>query len=398
LYIFLVNKQLILYSLKNTLFKIVPFCLILLVGTVCVEPYDPPVVSVGTNILVIDGSLNTEGISRIRITRTQDLTDKNPVKEELQASVSFEEENGSSYALTEDGNGNYSLPEKAFNLSKNYRLVVNTSDSKEYVSEFVPALKSPEIDSVTWKVTSDKGLQFYVNTHDSENDIRYYSWTYEETWRYIAAFNSRFEWVNRVPTNRLNSIYICYNTKPSQSILIGSAGNLSMPVISNFPLLYIPQNSERIRFKYTILVHQTALTKEAFEYFGQLQKNTENLGTLFDPQPSQLTGNIRCTSDLSEPVIGYFLAGSTVQNRIFISSDFLPRARYYNTSFVDCTADGILQVIDIPMLKDRDLLNMLLVESFPVGAGEVTAYSYTSATCGDCRTAGGTTTVPDFWQ
>jgi len=161
------------------------------------------------------------------------------------------------------------------------------------------------------------------------------------------------------------------------------------------PIQYIEQHDERIRLKYSILVKQYGVTKEAYDYWLQLQQNTESLGTLFDPQPSQLTGNIKCSSDLSEPVLGFFSAGTTSEKRIFISSDYLPRVRKYVTSFDNCSADT-LQVRNIPGIGN--LSNVYLLDPLPPGPGTPTAYSYTNASCADCRSAGGTIAPPPFWQ
>ncbi|MEJ7664694.1 MAG: DUF4249 family protein [Hymenobacter sp.] len=50
--------------------------------------------------------------------------------------------------------------------------------------------------------------------------------------------------------------------------------------------------SSKLYYLYSILVRQYALTPEEFAYWDKLRKNTENLGTLFDPLPSQLSGNV----------------------------------------------------------------------------------------------------------
>jgi len=359
----------------------------------CVEPYQPPIIKNGAEILVVDGSLNTKGKSVIQLTRTQNLSETSPVIFERNALVSFEDETGNSFMLTEESSGRYSLPEQNF-IAEKYRIKIQTMDSKEFASEFVPVVKNPPIDSVTWKITSENGVEVYVNTHDPENKTKYYRWDYEESWKYIAAFNSRFDWANGYPIIRTNDIYNCYQTKPSGKIVIGSTARLSQNIVRNFPIVKIEQRSEKIRFTYSILVKQFGLTSEAYEYWFQLQKNTESLGTLFDPQPSLLTGNITCVSDPSIPVLGYFIAGSPSEQRIFISSDNLPRAATYNTPFSDCISLDTLSVFLLPLPKSKDFL----IESLPSGPGPITAYTYTSGACADCRTAGGTTTKPDFWK
>jgi len=383
-------------GMTNSLIKVVGVALVFLIWVSCVEPYETPNIENGTGILVVEGSLNAAGKSTIRLSRSQNLTETANVAVELKAIVSFEDETGTVFQLTEEGNGRYSLPARSFDQTKQYRLTIKTSQSKEFASAFVPIVNTPPIDSVSWKVTSDNGVQIYVSTHDPENKTRYFRWDYEESWNYVAAFNSRFDWKDGKVILRTNSIYHCYRTQPSGKIEIGSTANLNQAIISNFPLVYMGQRSEKIRFTYSILVKQYGITKEAYDYWLQLQNNTESLGTLFDPQPSQLTGNIVSLSG-SEPVLGYFTAESVTEQRIFISSDFLPRASTYVTAFDGCSADT-LSIAVINALRPKDLPNIYLLESLPSGPGPITAYSASTAACSDCRSVGGTTTKPDYWQ
>ena len=58
--------------------------------------------------------------------------------------------------------------------------------------------------------------------------------------------------------------------------------------------------------KYRLDIHTNggdyALTRDQFNYWANLKKTTEYLGTIFDAQPSQLNNNIHCLSNPSEPV------------------------------------------------------------------------------------------------
>jgi hypothetical protein len=362
-------------TMKNGLLRVGVVGMIFLIWANCVEPYEPPTVENGRGILVVEGSLNTSGKSTIRLTRTQDLSETTKVNVELKAIVSFEDEGGTVFLLKEEGGGSYTLPAQSFDHTKHYRLAIKTSDLKEYASAYVPVVNTPAIDSVSWRVTSDNGVQVYISTHDPENKTRYFRWDYEETWSYVSAFNSRFTWLNGKPVLRSDNIYNCYRTQPSGNIEIGSTASLNQAVISNFPLVYMAQRSEKIRFKYSVLVRQYGITKEA----------------------SQLTGNITSLSDASEPILGYFTAESVNEKRIFISSDVLPRASTYITPFDGCSADT-LTVQTIPLLRAKDLPNIILLESLPSGPGAITAYSASTPACADCRSVGGTTTKPDFWK
>ena len=48
-------------------------------------------------------------------------------------------------------------------------------------------------------------------------------------------------------------------------------------------------------------------------------KTTETTGGLFDAQPSQVTGNIKCTTNPQELVFGFFNAGVPQEKRVFLS-------------------------------------------------------------------------------
>ena len=56
---------------------------------------------------------------------------------------------------------------------------------------------------------------------------------------------------------------------------------------------------------YSINVKQYALSHEAYLFFEKIKKNTEQLGSIFDPQPSELQGNIHCITNPAETVVGY---------------------------------------------------------------------------------------------
>jgi hypothetical protein len=76
------------------------------------------------------------------------------------------------------------------------------------------------------------------------------------------------------------------------------------------PIIFIPIATQRLSVLYTIMVRQYGLTEAAYNFLYMMEQNSEALGTIFDPQPSQLTGNIQCLTNPSEPVVGYVSAGA----------------------------------------------------------------------------------------
>jgi hypothetical protein len=184
--------------------------------------------------------------------------------------------------------------------------------------DFVETQISPPIDSVNCDEKDEKLID--VNTHDDAANTRYYRWEFEETVEYRAVFDSNIEFRNGelIFITPEEMRYVCFKYFNSNAILISSSGSLGEDVISQFLLTRIPNDNSKINPRYSILVKQYALTPEAYQYWQIVKQNSEQTGNIFDPQPSQLYGNIRNVNRPDEPVIGFVSASTVSQQRIFI--------------------------------------------------------------------------------
>ncbi|MGB0176202.1 MAG: DUF4249 domain-containing protein [Owenweeksia sp.] len=361
----------------------------------CVEEYKPDIIEAPNNYLVVEGTLLDNDTTVIRLSRTSGL-DSLGTKPVNNASIVVESSGGGSLlTLAELGDGIY----KAFSdldASRNYRLKITTS-GKIYYSEYVPVKDAPEVGNVGWDVVSGNNIQVHVSSSDPQNNTIYYRWDFMETWEYRSAYNSVYKFEDDVVQVRdipEELIHICYRTKGSTDIYAASSTQLNEDVISKYPLQLIRlAGDDRLDRRYSILVRQYALTREAFEFWDILKKNTENLGTLFDPQPSQLPSNFYCETNPDEPVIGYFSAGRVTQKRLFIDRSDIPFSFNYNR-FPVCALD----TVSIDSTLSYDLFNnspYIPVDTY--GVFEPTDYLYSDRSCVDCRLGGGTLEKPDFW-
>jgi hypothetical protein len=368
-------------------------CYLLLAG--CVEPYAPDVIDAPNQFLVVDGFINGNGPTIITLSRTQNLTEDGPPVFESRAEVLIEEEQGPQYMLTEGDTGTYTVSGLNLNLDRKYRLLIRTADGKEYSSEFVEIKQTPPIDAVIWRAV-DNEVQLYVNTHDPENNTRYYRWEYENTWEFTAALLAGVKYENDTIIERSaedEKIYRCWRTEKSVDLLLASTVRLSEDVIHEFPLQTLPSTSEAFRFDCSILVKQYAQTREAYEYWEMLQKNTENIGTLFDPLPSQLRGNIHCVTNPDEAVIGYIGAFTVQEKRIFINNEELPKE--WPFFYPTCDYDTIPVAKVFESFGGSAFLPLWIIYSPPPGS-KITGYTRTLQACADCRLRG-TNVKPDFW-
>ena len=371
--------------------KKVVWIVILLMG--CIEPYFPPEIKPTHALLVIDGHIDVTGKSNIKLTRTQNLNDNGEAEKVTGATVLLENENGITYPLVEESNGIYSLPALTIEPVK-HRLVVKTSNKKEYVSDFIEIKNSPPIDSVSWELDSELGVEISVSTHNTDGGTGYYRWKYEETWVYSATYWSSYVYNNNTKEidYRSDNIYRCWQSQLSSDIFATSSARLSQNIISKFPLVSISQRDARLQTTYSINVKQFAITEEAYSYWQELKKTTEDLGTLFSPMPSQITGNYTCVSNPEEIVLGYFSIGKSSEKRIFIDSKVLPPPDSYNIPFLACSLSR-LELSDVPNFNSAAYT---IIDAISQGT-TIIAYYYSTIPCSDCRTAGGTNIKPDFW-
>ncbi|QEM13765.1 DUF4249 domain-containing protein [Mucilaginibacter rubeus] len=370
----------------------------------CKKPYNPGIVGSPNHYLVIEGVINTGNDSTIiRLSKTVNISGNVNSMIIDNAVVSVEAEDGASYNLQSAGNGNYISTGLNLNTSKRYRLHINIDNSTEYASDYVVAKVNPPIDSIGFNIKNNQ-VNIYVNTHDATNNTRYYRWSFDETWRFHSKYlstyivdNSIHKIVFRTPA-QLN--YYCFAGDRSTSIVLSSSIKLSQDVIFQAPVTTIDATSEKIEKRYTILLKQYALTKEAYQFWENLKKNTEQLGSIFDAQPSQLTGNIHNLKDPKEPVIGYVSVTNIQVKRVFIDNLDLPwdwTAKYP----YDCGPIDSNYFVDPHTMSNTVNSNIIFGGAIPVDpiliGGNLVGYTSSTVPCVDC-TIRGVVKAPSFWK
>lgn len=378
------------------------FSLLLIAGgiTSCVEPYNPPEVEQAESLLVVDGYVDLGlGTSTITLTRTKNLSESNQQVYQSGAQVNVEIEGGANFQLTETEPGVYFTDNIFLNESDKCKLHI-TVNGKQYESEIVAVKQTPEIDSVTYTV-DPSGVQIGVTTHDPGNNTWYYQWQYVETARYNSKFRSNYYWNGPndiVFRTNEDDMFVCWKTIPSTNILIATSSSLTSDVIYKFPVVFIPADSWRLEYRYSVLIRQFALDEKMYNYWQQIRKNTETIGSLFDPQPSQVTGNIRCLSDPSEHVLGYFSVRSVKEERIYIDRSDLPDYKSFDNGYQGC----LYSELDSLLIGEVDFSQPVtdyLIDALVSPFGTVIGYSTHNPVCIDCRLIrAGTTQQPEWWE
>jgi hypothetical protein len=332
----------------------------------------------------------------VRLSRTIPLDAYNS-KPESNANVWIIDQKGLEIPLHETKSGVYEFPESAkFQIGDSYQIQIQTNKGDQYLSDFVELRATPPIDSVTWQYEEKplyglKGLQVYLNAHDETNKTKYYRWHYTETWLYHTPYKARIYWEDNQLKKLTENLNTCWKITESTSIQLGNTTLLDKDIIYNYPLLYIDNTSNRLREKYSLNVQQYSLSEESYQYWKELNKFTEEMGTLFDPLPYAPKGNIRNMDDEDEVVIGFFDACQVQEKRIFITNLELPYFKIENP-YMGCT-DTLVSYRNIPQMI---LDGYMLVKDFQVVPGMI-VYIMAVPFCVDC-TLLGTNEEPAYWE
>ena len=371
----------------------------------CVEPYAPDVISAPASYLVVDGFINGNGVTRIKLSRTASLSTTTLPPTEKGARLFVVDNSGQRFLLSETSSGFYQSDSLQLNAARKYQLRITTASSAVYESDLVPLKVTPPIDKLSWKVDGDQ-VQVLLSTQDPTQQARYYRWGIIETWEFNSAFRSFLEYNPQQKTivYRTTPIYTCWRTERSTTIKQGSSAQLSRDALTDVNMLAVSTKAERLKVRYSVLISQYAETPEEFAYLELLRKNTEAVGTVNDPLPTQLTGNVHRTDNASEPVLGFVGAHTTQYRRLFINRPELnlPNSWQFDTPYTTCALSQEL----VPDPDDKYPVYMPYtklfnnVEAVPVDYltkdGVKIGYIGASRACVDCRTRG-TNVQPSFW-
>lgn len=75
-------------------------------------------------------------------------------------------------------------------------------------------------------------------------------------------------------------------------------------------------------------VRQYSLSREAYQYWVLYEEQLARTGTIFDPQPASIEGNVRAVADTNKLALGYFGASAVSRQRIIMYNDSLDYGKF----------------------------------------------------------------------
>ena len=363
---------------------------ILLLVSSCITQFIPHTTE-DRDLLVVEGLItDSPQANIIKLTRPNHLgltTAPLPVSG---CNVSVTDDSGQSFIFTETTPGTYiSNPAKFQGIIGRFytlHITTNLGNSQNFESYAMELKPVPPIDSVYYEKVvfsesngasaGQEGCKIFVDTHDPENNCKFYRWEYSETWEFHLPYT--------VPNN------VCWISNNSDVINIKSTSFIGEDRISRFPLILITNQTDRLREKYSILVNQYSLNEDEYIYWDKLQNISQQVGGLYDIIPSAIPSNIYCVDDPNQKVLGYFSVSAKSSSRIFIKDRFAGvRTQYTDQT---CIADTVRGSNPIQYLNSS--VWVIINNPLPPPGYRVTTRI---KACYDC-TVRGTKIKPDYWE
>lgn len=246
------------------------------------------------------------------------------------AKVVIKNDLGDSTLLQWVSEGTYQSVDSNFtgSVGRSYTLIIHLSNGKTYFSRPEPISAVPPIDSatVTYDSTYIAGVRptqliVSVNTHDPAGVKNFYRWT---SFGYVPRKSWGAPCLIGLPPCTdpfmCNCFALCEQLMTNNQISIFSDQYIDGQQILHQPVYYSPVYWKGIHY---IQIKQSSISEGAYIFWQQYIEQTNRTGSILDPLPSSLIGNIYNAADSNDLALGYFEASDVFTLKVTIIPFFL---------------------------------------------------------------------------
>lgn len=317
--------------------------ILLLLPIACIDPY-PVDVPEGAQLLTVEGIIHTgPGPHAITLTRSDTYGSifEGLVRPVSGATVVVRDNEGRITFLEEgaEARGSYFTPSGfRAEIGKSYTLQIQTVEGKVYTSlpervESVPEISKVQIKTLTVPVEGEvipkSGVQLVAEINDPADQNNFYFWRNGKA-TYILETRPDLFTLRPTQTNPDRTpapkpcCFTCYRTEVSnnQSLFIAQDDNFN-GLTTRIPAAFIEDDGFRFVNTFRIDLKQYAISQNAYRFLRLVKQQAEISGSIFDPPPATIRGNMISLDNPNEVVLGYFMAGGEASKTVYIKRNDL---------------------------------------------------------------------------
>jgi predicted Zn-ribbon and HTH transcriptional regulator len=321
--------------------------LLLLAISSCISPYDF-VLDENPSFLLIDGQIYDQDSCVIRLSYTNQKSNDPTNKVINDAKIQVIENGSKKINFVFEGVGQKYKPENlTFRgcIGCTYQLDIVLPDGKQYIST-IDTMKTPDRYEKIFDIYNPETRKFevYANLRPKSNVSSYYQTyfiNYERaTYCADCGYSDQFDadlypYTNpprRCPgylkackpttylqQNRIFGFrceganpksYNCWNFKRQRYYFIFADNILALNTNRTLKLLEVPLTDYN---RYYIEVYQNHITANNYQYMKALEENGQRTGSLTDPIPPIIAGNVNLKGDENQRALGFFQVSGQVK-------------------------------------------------------------------------------------
>ena len=363
-----------------------------LVSVGCVYEFTPEIDPVDSVGLVVEGDIMIGDTTRITLTSIEPLSSPLTSKTPLNGRVWAEDDHGNEYHPAERGSSSsFTIDMTNAPADREYRLRVVLDKplkggSGSYSSGWKPVQQAPSIDELTYTY-DDTDVHLWLSL-SSPGGSGCFRWDYEEIWEFHADslathyFDLADNRVKAYAKGVVPPLYWCWAYQNSTQAGLAIAKSTGGERVSGYKFFDISRRDKRMQVLYYIRLKARGISEECYEYLHSIEVNSTSTGSLTQPDPSRIVGNIRSDDDPLEVVYGYIEVSKVAARSMYIENLY--------TAYKEQVGG------DVPPPTD-DLGLMTPLEAYLSGMRPFHANTWLNRMCVECTAEGGTKIKPAFW-
>ena len=316
------------------MFRRFVYLLIFITFFSCIEPYSLKEED-GKQLLTVDGIITSgPGPHSIKVSRssTYGSVFDGVILPERGATVFVRDELGEVAYFVEDQNerGTYrSSAGFSAIVGKSYTVNIQLANGRKYAS--IPEKVKPAIPiesfyiqaeeiPVEGELLKDSGAGIYVDFKDPSDENNYYFWRNDPvTYELNTRPDLYYERFSLIPAPKA-CCYTCYlEQEIGNNEVFLTNDEFFNGLNTRYKAAFILDDGLRFISTLRLDLKQLSISAEAYRFLKLVKQQIELTGSVFDPPPANIRGNIISLDNPDEVVLGYFMAAGEYKQRIYIN-------------------------------------------------------------------------------